>query len=113
MPLLAAVLAVLVVAIQYPLWLGNGGKLRVRDAERQLQAQQKTNAILEARNAKLAAEVTDLREGAGAVEERARYELGMIKEGEVFVQVIDSRPNSAPSNAPGTGMEAVPVRRGK
>ena len=103
MRLLAAVLAALVVAIQYPLWLGNGGKLRVRDAERQLQAQQKTNAVLEARNAKLAAEVTDLREGAGAVEERARYELGMIKEGEVFVQVVDAQANGAPDKGMGSG----------
>ena len=83
-----ALLAMLV-AIQFPLWLGKGGWMRVRDAERQLAAQNKVNADLTARNAKLAAEVKDLREGAGAVEERARYELGMIKDGEVFVQLVD------------------------
>ena len=94
MRLLAVFLATLLIAIQYPLWLGQGGWLRVRDAERQLQAQQKINGGLEARNAKLAAEVKDLKEGAGAVEERARYELGMIKEGEVFVQIVDAQTNS-------------------
>ncbi len=81
-------LAVLV-AIQFPLWLGKGGWMRVRESERQLGAQEKRNADLGERNAKLAAEVKDLREGAGAVEERARYELGMLKEGEVFVQIVD------------------------
>lgn len=106
MRLLAAVLAALVIAIQYPLWLGNGGWLRVRDAERQLQAQQKTNSSLEARNAKLAAEVKDLKEGAGAVEERARYQLGMIKEGEVFVQIVDAQTNSPQ----GTGNDAASSR---
>ena len=63
--------------------------MKVRDAERQLQMQKKTNADLETRNARLAAEVKDLREGAGAVEERARYELGMLKPGEVFVQIVE------------------------
>lgn len=92
-----ALLAMLV-AIQFPLWLGKGGWMRVRDAERQLAAQNKVNADLTARNAKLAAEVKDLREGAGAVEERARYELGMIKDGEVFVQLVD--PVAAAAVAP-------------
>ncbi len=89
MRLFPIALVALLVAIQFPLWLGRGGWMKVRDAERQLQSQKKTNADLEARNAKLAAEVKDLKEGAGAVEERARYELGMLKEGEVFVQIVE------------------------
>ena len=89
MRLITLLLVVLVVLIQYPLWLGKGGRLRVHELERQVDVQTKTNADLRARNDKLSAEVRDLKEGAGAVEERARYELGMIKDGEVFVQIVD------------------------
>jgi cell division protein FtsB len=89
MRLITLLLVLLVVLIQYPLWLGKGGRLRVHELERQVQIQNKTNADLRARNDKLSAEVRDLKEGAGAVEERARYELGMIKDGEVFVQIVD------------------------
>ena len=89
MRLITLLLLVLVVLIQYPLWFGKGGRLRVYELERQVQVQTKTNADLRARNDKLSAEVRDLKEGAGAVEERARYELGMIKDGEVFVQIVD------------------------
>ena len=89
MRLVPITLVALLIAIQFPLWLGKGGWMKVRDAERQLQSQKKTNTDLEARNAKLAAEVKDLKEGAGAVEERARYELGMLKEGEIFVQIVE------------------------
>ena len=96
MRLIPFALVVLLVAIQFPLWLGKGGWMRVRDAEHQLASQNRTNAELLARNAKLAAEVKDLREGAGAVEERARYELGMLKEGEVFVQIVDPAAAATP-----------------
>lgn len=105
-------LVALLVAIQYPLWLGKGGWMRVRDSEHQLASQNKTNADLTERNAKLAAEVRDLREGAGAVEERARYELGMVKEGEAFVQIVDP-PSEQASTAPAapTEMPLVDPRR--
>ncbi len=89
------VLVALLVGIQYPLWLGKGGWMKVREAEQQLALQNRANAELIARNAKLQAEVNDLKEGAGAVEERARYELGMIKEGEVFVQVLEPPSTNA------------------
>ena len=89
MRLIPIMLVALLLAIQFPLWLGKGGWMKVRDAERQLQVQKKTNADLETRNARLSAEVKDLKEGAGAVEERARYELGMLKPGEVFVQIVE------------------------
>ena len=65
--------------------------MRVWDLDRQLNAVQTKNAELKDRNDKLASEVRDLKQGTGAVEERARYELGMIKEGEVFVQIIDPK----------------------
>ncbi|CAI09646.1 cell division protein FtsB [Aromatoleum aromaticum] len=79
------VLAVLVIVLQYPLWLGKGGWLRVWDVDRQLQAQRETNQRLEQRNAGLEAEVRDLKSGNEAVEERARFELGLTKPDEIFV----------------------------
>ncbi|MCL4761449.1 MAG: cell division protein FtsB [Burkholderiales bacterium] len=84
---LAIVLASLLMLIQYPLWLGKGGWLRVWELDRQLHAQEGVNARLAARNSALEAEVHDLRGGKQALEERARYELGMVKPGEIFVQV--------------------------
>lgn len=82
----------LIVLLQYPLWLGKGGWLRVWDMDRQLTAQREANQKLETRNAGLDAEVRDLKTGTEAIEERARYELGLIKEGEVFVQVPQRQP---------------------
>ena len=93
------VLVALIALLQYPLWLGKGGWLRVWDYERQLQAQREVNQALEQRNAGLDAEVRDLKAGYEAIEERARYELGMIKEGEVFVQVPQKVMPPAPTAA--------------
>jgi cell division protein FtsB len=90
MRILALVLIVLVVAIQTPLWFGKGGWLRVWEIDRQLEVQREQNATLQARNAALDAEVRDLKQGYEAIEERARSELGMIKQDEVFFQVVDS-----------------------
>ena len=88
---LAAVLATLVLALQYPLWLGKGSWTRVWDLDRQLVAQREANAHDKARNDALEAEVRDLKEGSEAVEERARLELGMIKRDEVFYQVVQGK----------------------
>ncbi|GAB1578241.1 cell division protein FtsB [Bordetella petrii] len=98
MRLLFLVLLVLLGLIQYPLWLGKGGWLKVWDLQRQVAAQHETNEGLRARNAALEAEVRDLATGVGAVEERARSELGMMREGEVFVQILP--PGSAVPNTP-------------
>jgi cell division protein FtsB len=81
------ILAALIALLQYPLWLGKGGWLRVWDMQRQVEAQREVNQKLEQRNAGLDAEVRDLKTGYDAIEERARFELGLIKDGEVFVQV--------------------------
>lgn len=86
------VLVALLIALQYPLWFGKGGWLRVRDMEQQLAAQRELNLSMEARNASLEAEVRDLKSGYEAIEERARYELGLVKEGEVFVQTPQKKP---------------------
>lgn len=84
---LAVGLVVVIVLLQHPLWLGKGGWLRVWDVDRQLQQQKETNRQLEMRNAGLDAEVRDLKHGYDAIEERARFELGMVKQDEVFVQI--------------------------
>lgn len=89
MRLILICLASLLLLIQYPLWLGKGGWLRVRDLEQQVVAAKKKNEELKARNAKLGSEVKDLEQGTDAVEEHARHELGMIKENEIFIQVLE------------------------
>ena len=94
MRLITISLAVLLVLIQYPLWLGKGGWLNVADMRGQVDATRLKTEQLLARNGKLESEVRDLKEGTGAVEERARYELGMIKQNEIFVQVL--RKNEQP-----------------
>ena len=88
--LILIVLTVMLILIQYPLWLGKGSWLRVWDLSRQLDSALAKEQELKERNAKLASEVQDLKEGTGAVEERARYELGLIKDNEVFVQILES-----------------------
>ncbi|MBI2753472.1 MAG: cell division protein FtsB [Betaproteobacteria bacterium] len=91
MKILAGILGALILAIQVPLWLGKGGWLRVWDVDRQVAAQRGRNAQLEARNAAVAAEVRDLKQGLEAVEERARYELGMVRNDEVFFQIVEEK----------------------
>jgi cell division protein FtsB len=88
MRLLSLVLLALTLATQYPLWWGKGGWLRVRDLQAQVQAESDNNQALTARNNALQAEVQDLKTGISAVEERARGELNMIREGEYFVQIL-------------------------
>jgi len=90
----AVALIFLIGAIQYPLWLGKGGWLRVRHVDQQLQTQREENTRLALRNATLSAEVRDLKTGLDAIEERARVELGMIKSDELFFQVLKPRPTS-------------------
>lgn len=78
--------------LQYPLWLGKGGWLKVWEYDRQLQQQKEVTRTLEIRNAGLDAEVRDLKQGYDAIEERARFELGMIKQDESFVQIPEKVP---------------------
>lgn len=97
MRLVAIALAALLMAIQFPLWFGKGGWLRVADLERQLAAQRTINGSLAERNAQLAAEVASLREGRGAIEERARHDLNMVRDGEVFFELIGEKGEQAPT----------------
>ena len=91
----------LLVLLQYPLWLGKGGWLRVWEIDRQVSVQKLATDGLKRRNAGMEAEVRDLKNGVGAVEERARYELGMVRDDELFFQVLDaSGPPPATSAVP-------------
>ncbi|MDR5738031.1 cell division protein FtsB [Caballeronia sp. LZ016] len=98
MRLVTVVLVLLLVLIQYPLWWGHGGWLRVHELQQQLAQQTDKNMNLKLRNERVQGEVQDLQSGTAAVEERARYEMGMVKDSEVFVQFVS--PNStAPVNS--------------
>ncbi len=85
-------LLALVALLQYPLWLGKGGWLKVWEYDRQLQQQKEVTRKLEIRNAGLDAEVRDLKQGYDAFEERARFELGMVRQDETFVQIPEKVP---------------------
>jgi cell division protein FtsB len=103
---LAAALAFIILILQYPLWLGKGGWLRVWDLDRQVTVQKDQNESLKRRNAGLDAEVRDLKQGFEAVEERARYELGMVRPDEIFFQVIPPGPGNL-SAAPAQATQAT------
>ena len=95
MRVLPLILIALILLIQHPLWLGKGGWLRVWELDRQVSNQRHGNEGLADRNNALAAEVQDLQQGHLAVEERARYELGMIGEDEIFIQInLPSAPDA-------------------
>lgn len=91
MKVLALALVTLIVLLQYPLWLGKGSWLRVWEVDQQLRARQDINRKLQVRNAALDAEVRDLKQGLEAIEERARSELGMVKQDEIFFQILDDQ----------------------
>lgn len=111
MRILAGVLVALIVLIQAPLWLGKGGWLKVWDADRKLTEQNAKNEQLEQRNTALAAEVQDLKQGVDAIEERARYELGMVRPDEVFFQFrTDKLEGSADAARPAQGRKVEPVK---
>jgi len=86
---LTLIFVILIALLQYPLWLGKGSWLKVWDLNRQISEQQRVNAELKARNDAVDAEVRDLKQGFAAIEERARSELGMIKQDEVFYQAFE------------------------
>ena len=84
-------LAVLLLLVHAELWFGKGGVPRVIELQRKLDAQRADNALARRRNDQLAAEVSDLKDGLEMVEEKARFELGMIKPDEIFVQLSPAR----------------------
>jgi cell division protein FtsB len=88
MRVLIALLLLIFFLLQLKMWFGEGGFSDVRRLEQRVEEQVKENETLAQRNRELQAEVEDLRQGLGAVEERARSELGLIRENEEFYQVV-------------------------
>lgn len=74
--------------LQFELWLGKNGIADFQLVEADIEVQHQVNESLKARNNEMFAEIDDLRQGLDAIEERARHELGMIKEGETFYRII-------------------------
>ena len=110
---LALAFIALIVALQYPMWLGKGGWLQVREFDRGLAAQKEANARLKLRNDALDADVRDLKTGFEAIEERARSELGMVKQDEVFFQLQQVAEQSREDPAtvrPAEGAAPRPIR---
>ena len=96
MKVLSLILTALIILLQYPLWLGKGSWLKVWEVDQQVVAQYETNQKLKTRNAALDAEVRDLKQGYDAIEERARSELGMIREDEIFFYITEDSEKSFP-----------------
>ncbi|WP_198264079.1 cell division protein FtsB [sulfur-oxidizing endosymbiont of Gigantopelta aegis] len=84
-----SIFLILIIALQYDLWVGKASIIEVNQLEAALVLQANENKQLKERNDALKAEVLDLKKGLGAIEERARSELGMIKQGETFFHVIE------------------------
>lgn len=94
MKILFSILTVLFVSLQFKLWVGDGSLAEVWQLSNAVESQKEENSGLRERNLALEAEVADLRTGFEAVEERARKELGMIREGETFFQVVEPEKGS-------------------
>jgi cell division protein FtsB len=107
---LALVFVLLIAGLQYPMWLGKGGWLQVRELGRSVDAQRAANANLKARNDALDADVRDLKTGVEAVEERARAELGMVRQDEVFFQVQPNPGRGAAGASPARDAAPPPLR---
>jgi len=105
MRIVTLILLVLLVLLQFKLWLGEGGVREVARLEERVETQRQKNDELLQRNARLQAEVEDLRERLDAVEERARNDLGLIKPAEEFYQVVPPPPgNNQSANTEGEGV---------
>ena len=95
----ALILIILLIALQLKLWVGEGGMRDLHALRARIQTQDAENAKLKRRNQALSAEVQDLKHGQQAIEARARSELGLIKPGETFYQVVTPAPTASTSSA--------------
>jgi cell division protein FtsB len=86
---LILLLVILLGYLQYRLWLGDGGLLELWNVHQEVEAQREENARLRERNDALNAQVLDLKQGLDALEERAREDMGMVKQGETFYQIVE------------------------
>lgn len=95
MKLFIAILIILVLGLQYRLWVGEGSLAQRAELQQKIEQQQIENDILKERNAALSKEVDALKNGLDAIEERAREQMGMVKEGETFFMIVepDEKPN--------------------
>ena len=82
-------LVLLLLYLQYRLWIGDGNLPDVIQLGNEVEAQREENIRLRERNDVLDAEVRDLQQGLDAIEEHAREDLGMIKDGETFYQMVE------------------------
>ena len=89
MKMIFYILTGILIGLQYPLWLGDGGLLSLWKLKQEISTQKAENIALKERNRALEAEVLDLKQGYEALEERARAELGMVRRGETLYQVIE------------------------
>lgn len=107
MKVFLAVLVVVLAALQYRLWIADDGVRSLVSLRKAVAAQAHENAELARRNSELAGEVKDLKEGYAAIEERARYDLGMIGSGETFYQILDSATDASNPDSPAGNGAAV------
>ena len=98
MKLLTVIMVFLLLLLQYRLWTGNGSLVEVNLLKDQIEKIKNENENLKERNFSLTAEVFDLKQGHEAIEEIARSEMGMIKDGETFYQIIDNADQQSNSN---------------
>jgi cell division protein FtsB len=97
---IALILVILLIALQVRLWTGQGGLRDVWRLQQRVTEQKAENAQLKKRNETLSAEVEDLKHGEEAVEERARSELGLLKPGETFYQVVEPEGSGKAADDP-------------
>ncbi|KTC97159.1 cell division protein FtsB [Legionella erythra] len=86
---IVVILILALIGLQYKLWLGDGSVLQWQQLEQKIVDQQKENKKLAARNRAIEADILELKSGEQALEEQARYELGMIKHDEVYYQFVE------------------------
>ena len=98
---LIAFLLLLIAALQYRLWLGDGGILEYRETSQRIEEMKQEGEKRRLRNEAIAADVKDLKTGSEAIEQRARHDMGMVKAGETFIQVYDSVASPLPSSTSG------------
>ncbi len=104
---IVAVLILIILALQYRLWFGEGSVEQIVQLQREIDKQKTENMSLEERNRVLMAQIKELKEGTESIEAKARTDMGMIKEGETFYFITDD-PNQSKQKPP-----AVPISQGK
>jgi len=96
---LMAILILLLLGLQYRLWIGEGSIAHRIELQKKIEQQQAENTLLKSRNERLALEIEALKNGTAGVEERAREELGLVKEDETFFMIIDESKEDNPQGA--------------